>query len=297
MTGAPGPPPSPGETGHPLPPDAPSSPTPPPETGSERRAIAGLEGHWQRLHPLSPVVRTGRGLIPIVVILLIGVNQRGNGGEIEHAGIILVAFVLALISWLVTRWRVEEGVLRVDSGLFREDLGAFPPQPDSGDRRRQTGHGAGVRHVGARASGWPRVAPPPGVSAYLNSHEAEALRSRLLALSHGVAEEALASPERRLLTVPPGRLLASLTLGGTGLTIELIAVALVVLAVLSPRAAGVAFSAVTAWLLFLGLALFRQFNRGYRFTVAEAPDGLRLRSGAVETTAETIRQGASRRSA
>ena len=281
MTAAPGAPP---------PPAAPGPPSPPAGTGSERRAIAGLEGHWQRLHPLSPVVRTGRGLIPIVVILLIGVNRRGNGGEIEHAGIILLAFVLALVSWLVTRWRVEDGVLRVDSGLFRRTSERFPlSQIQAIDVVRPgTARVFGMSELRIRLAAGGATA---GRLAYLNNHEAEALRSRLLALSHGVTEEALAEPERRLLTVPPARLLASLTLGGAGLTLELIAVALVVLAVLSPRAAGAAFSAVTAWLLFLGFALFRQFNRGYMFTVADARDGLRLRSGAVETTAETIPPG------
>jgi putative membrane protein len=39
------------------------------------------------------------------------------------------------------------------------------------------------------------------------------------------------------------------------------------------------------------LAVWRQFNGEYGTTVATAPDGLRLRSGLVQTTAETIRPG------
>jgi len=39
------------------------------------------------------------------------------------------------------------------------------------------------------------------------------------------------------------------------------------------------------------IALWRRFNRSYRATVAEAPEGLRIRSGLVETTAETIPRG------
>jgi putative membrane protein len=43
----------------------------------------------------------------------------------------------------------------------------------------------------------------------------------------------------------------------------------------------------------LGLVtvIWRRFNSGYRLTVAEAPDGLRVRSGLVETSAETIPRG------
>jgi putative membrane protein len=44
---------------------------------------------------------------------------------------------------------------------------------------------------------------------------------------------------------------------------------------------------------FFGFAvhLWRRFNGNYRMTVSSAPDGLRLESGLVETTAETIRRG------
>jgi putative membrane protein len=39
------------------------------------------------------------------------------------------------------------------------------------------------------------------------------------------------------------------------------------------------------------LALWRRFNRGYHATVARAPEGLRVRAGLVETSAETIPRG------
>ena len=39
------------------------------------------------------------------------------------------------------------------------------------------------------------------------------------------------------------------------------------------------------------LAVWRQFNSDFGTVVAAAPDGLRLRSGLVQTTAETIRPG------
>ena len=37
--------------------------------------------------------------------------------------------------------------------------------------------------------------------------------------------------------------------------------------------------------------VWRRFNNAYRLTVAESPDGLRLRGGLVALTAETIRPG------
>jgi putative membrane protein len=255
-----------------------------------RRTIAGLEGRWQRLHPLSPLVRAGRGLVPLILILLIPAYHRGSGGEFEHGAIIVAVFVLALISWLVTRWRVEAGVLRVDSGLIRRTSERFPlSQIQAIDVVRPgLARVFGLAELRIRLAGGGRTA---GRLAYLNSHEADLLRSRLLALSHGVHEETLAAPERPLLTVPPTRLLVSLTLSGTGLVLELVAVGLLVLAALRPSLAATAVSTGTVWLVGLALAIFRQFNRGYRFTVADARDGLRLRSGLVETTAETIPRG------
>jgi putative membrane protein len=130
-----------------------------------------------------------------------------------------------------------------------------------------------------------------GRLAYLSNAEAETLRARLLALSHGVAEEAPAPPEQALVTVPTPRLLASILLSGTGLVLELVIVWLVVLAILAPGVAAAAISAGAVGLLGMAVGLFRRFNGDFRLTVADAPDGLRLRSGLVETSAETIPRG------
>ena len=43
-----------------------------------------------------------------------------------HIAVLAVVFGVGFISWLVTRWRVEGGVLRVDSGLIRRTSERFP---------------------------------------------------------------------------------------------------------------------------------------------------------------------------
>jgi putative membrane protein len=106
-----------------------------------------------------------------------------------------------------------------------------------------------------------------------------------------VAEATPAPPERALVTVPPARLLASILLSGTGLVLELVIAALLVLAIVAPSAAAAAISAGAVGLIGLAIGLFRRFNGDYRLTVADAADGLRLRSGLVETSAETIPRG------
>ncbi|MEA2314377.1 MAG: putative rane protein [Solirubrobacteraceae bacterium] len=256
----------------------------------DRQAQVGLGGRWQRLHPLSPVVRAGRGAIAIFFILVIPTlagGQRSGGGNLLHVAGLVVVFVLALISWLVTRWRVEEGVLRVESGLIRRTSERFPLSRIQAIDIVRPGLARffGLAELRIRlASGSGKA----GRLAYLTSAEAETLRGRLLALSHGVAAETPEAPEQALLTVPPGRLLASILLSGTGLVLELVIVVLVVLAIVAPGAATAVLSASAVSLFALVIGLFRRFNGDYRLTVADARDGLRLRSGLVETSAETI---------
>jgi putative membrane protein len=68
-------------------------------------------------------------------------------------------------------------------------------------------------------------------------------------------------------------------------------VTLVLLAILDRTALGPAVSGTATALIGLGTTVFRRLNGEYEMTVAEAPDGLRLRSGLLQTTAETIPRG------
>jgi putative membrane protein len=262
-------------------------------SSADPRAVAGLSGDWQRLHPLSPLVRAGRGLIAIIVIVLLPALSGGQGSgdsDLIHLGVLVVISILGVISWLVTRWRVEGGVLHVESGLIRRTSERFPlSQIQAIDTVRPgLARAFGLAELRIRlASG----SGSAGRLAYLTNAEAETLRARLLALGHGLSGETPAPPEYALLTVPSGRLIASIMLSGLGLVLELVIVMVVVLAILAPDAAGAVISGGAAGLIALAVGLFRRFNGDYRLTVADAPDGLHLRSGLVETSAETIPRG------
>ncbi len=256
-------------------------------------AMPGLGGDWQRLHPLSPLIRAGRGgvaILVIVVLPLLGSRQGSRFDDLQHIAILLVALALGVISWLVTRWRVEDGVLRVESGLIRRTSERFPlSQIQAIDTVRP-----GLARVFGLAELRIRLASGDGKAgrlAYLANFEAENLRARLLALSHGLDEATPAPPERPLVAVPTGQLLASVLLSAPGLILEAVIVALVVLATLAPGAAAAVLSGGAAPLIGLLVFVLRRFNGGYGLVVAEAPDGLRLRSGLVETSAETIPDG------
>jgi hypothetical protein len=85
----------------------------------------GLTGSWERLHPLSAVVRAGRGVLTIVIV--IGLEAGRNGHDALTAVItVSVALVLGVITWLVTRWRVDDGVLQIETGLLRRQSLRFP---------------------------------------------------------------------------------------------------------------------------------------------------------------------------
>src|SRR6202012_2647889 len=65
---------------------------------------------WHRLHPLSPLVRSGRHLtgLFILLIVLVAFNARKSGSDFISEGVVIaVVLVAGIISWGVTRWRGE----------------------------------------------------------------------------------------------------------------------------------------------------------------------------------------------
>ena len=149
----------------------------------------------------------------------------------------------------------------------------------------------------------------------LRRADAQALREELLSLSHatqsspvtpapsnsatttattaatrpGAATPAeVQADERVLFRVNTGRLVLGLVLSITGLMFAIIIAAIVVIAVLVHSPAANAY--YLPFLVGVIIGVWRQFNGQYGTTVALAPDGLRLRSGLVQTTAETIQQ-------
>ena len=250
---------------------------------------------WRRLHPLSPVVRGGRGTIAIAVILLPTVfgARRSSNTAIELAAVAAIVG-LGFVSWLVTRWRVDGDDLRIETGLIRRQSLRFPlSQVQAIDVVRP-----GLARIFRVAELRLRMGGATGKTArlaYLHEREVDPLRDRLLALARGApqADEAQQPPraERVLATVPTGRLVASILISDVGLMAEAVLVGLVLGIVLAPSAATGLASGGAVWILSVFQLVWRRFNQEYRLTVVEAADGLVLRSGLVALTAETIRPG------
>jgi putative membrane protein len=254
---------------------------------------------WERLHPLSPIVRGGRRTIALVVVLAPSLLAgRGSRVTLVEFGIVVLLVGFGFVSWFLTRWRIDGGDLRIESGVLRRHSLRFPlSQVQAVDIVRPgLSRLLGVAELRLRMGG---ASGASGRLAYLGAAEVEPLRAFILkaALGSAAGEEgaqAAAEPthEHVLARVPPGRLIGSILISDVGLLAAAVLVAIAVGAVLAPTAAAaLASGGGGVWALSVLTLLWRRFNQEYNFTVAEAPDGLRLNGGLVALTAETIRPG------
>ena len=339
--GPPGPPPDP-EPGRPPGEARPSGPSRPPAPHGALPSYPPSAGRppgtpenvagWHRLHPLSPFVRSGRHLTSFLVLflVLIFVNARQAGRDfINDLIVVAIVLVVGVVSWAVTRWRVADGVLLIDTGLIRRQSRRFPLSQVQAIDVVQTGLARvlglaeiQLRMAGADSSG--------GRLAALRLPEAQALRQELLSMtpaapaapdpaapapavpeapttsaspstplttgaslasgtSAAPAVPAGAQQERLVFRVRPGRLAVGLTLSITGVIVAVVIAAVALLASLIHQPGVAAIYLPVAVGVVIGV--WRQFNGEYGTAIAVAPDGLRLRSGLVQTTAETIRPG------
>jgi len=259
---------------------------------------------WRRLHPLSPIVRGGRVTIGVGTLLLVSLLAGGRGTQNSIPEFVIAGLVVALgfVTWIVTRWKIDGDDLRIESGVLRRQSLRFPlSQVQAIDVVRPgLARIFGVAELRLRTGG---SSGDTARLAYLAAHEAEPLRARLLALAagarehEGVREHDGAPPpppvaeEHVLTTVPTGRLIGSILISDVGILAESVLAALIVTAVLSPAAAAGVASAGAVWIFTVLTLVWRRFNQEYRLSLAEAPDGLRLRSGLIALSAETIRPG------
>ena len=247
-------------------------------------------GELRRLHPLTPLVRGWKWFAALGVL-----GGRELYGDISPRAILLgllvllpVAAVYGSVVWWTTRYRVGEEDLRMETGvLFRRSRRVRLDRLQAVDV---------VRPLLARALGLAelRLEVAGGVSseaplAYLSEREAHRLRAELLARAAGVAPDAPEAPERVLVSVPPPRLVrAGLLTVPTLVSAVLLPVGAVVLLVTGEYAV---LPGLVPLALGLGTGFYNQFVRHFDFTVAESPDGLRLRYGLVETRAQTVPPG------
>ena len=249
---------------------------------------------WRRLHPLSPVVRFGRLFAALAVLTIPSLQtfQHGHRDEsftLSVWGALMVVGILAgVVSWAVTRWRVEGNALQIQTGLLRRQFISIPlVRIQAVDVvaplvARVLGL-AEVRVVSAGRGG------ERGRLAYVTAAEAPALRAELLALAHGLAAETPVPPALAVFRVDNTQLVASMFLRGSLLFPMAVTAASLAagIATHSPSLLGTGLSAGVTSVA----SLVRFFNEEFDLSLNEAGDGLRVDRGLLQRRHETIPYG------
>jgi putative membrane protein len=256
----------------------------------------------QRTHPSSVVVQVLRA-VPLLLGALVVVGVQGGqdlSGRVPlpalllvgAAGLLALTAVIALSSYLSwsrrAYWFDDSGDLRVDSGvLTRQQRRLALSRLQSVDVNQPLLArlvGLAELRVEVAGAGDSRV-----VLQYLTEADAQALRGQVLARAAGLRPDAGTAPQHVLVTVPVTDLVVSLVLSTTTIAGVLATAGVVTIAVLTEGAVG-----LVALLISGGIPIFSafgQFVRFFGFTVAESPDGLRLRSGLTTTRTQTVPPG------
>jgi putative membrane protein len=245
-------------------------------------------GAWHRLHPLSPLVRSGRTTLG--VLALVGITASGgfgpSGSHLYDGLAAALVAVGAVVSWLVTRWKLEPATLCIETGLLRRDSRQLPvARIQAVDVVRPfLARALGLAELRVRLAGSPHA---DGRLAYLPEQAALDLRARLLATHHGLDPGTPEPAEAVLTSVPAGRLVGSVA-ASSGSLVAAVLVAEVVALIAFPALLAPVGGTAALWLLSLAAVVWRRIATDYGFTVAQAPDGLRIRRGLLSTVAETI---------
>ena len=259
-------------------------------------------GQRRRTHQLTPVVSAVRTVGVLIGALLVFGNEGvrdaaeavgGLTGLLIVLGAIAAVLVVAIgwhyLAWSRTEFFFDEaGDFRLDSGVLQrnERRVALSRLQGVDVVRPLLGRVVGLAQVRIELAGGGDTRL---VLSYLSDADAQALRSEIIARAAGVDPTAGEAPERILATVPTGDLAVSLVLRSETLMLLLASVIVVVGVVASEGVTGLPLFLLTGGLPLI--AVFTQFVRFFGFTLAESPDGLRLRHGLASVQSQTVPPG------
>lgn len=295
---------------------------------------------WQRLHPLSPLLRGGFAFILVVGLIIANLQDRlvsffladdpwdlGRVLEVTSApffdvdfliernllsiavgvlaGIVLLSLVFAWASWRFLSYRITVDVVETRSGVvFRKHRRAPIERIQSvAVQRPLIARLFGLAKVQIETAGQTGTVD----LAYLGYEEAKSVRERILRRAEQSRVATRPSPQnavgahlrnvldqdvhrgehvpQALITVPIGRLVASVALNSAALAILLVFVAVFVVVPVLGLSALIAIVIVFA--VVFGVAISR-VNRGFRFTLSRGEDEVRVGAGLTATSTETI---------
>jgi putative membrane protein len=199
-----------------------------------------------------------------------------------------LGIVYGYVSWRTTRYRIDSEDLRLETGvLFRRSRRVRLDRLQAVDVVRPlVARALGLAELRLEVAGGSSSEAP---LAYLGEAAAQQLRAELLARAAGLEHDTPEAPERVLVKVPLSRLVES-QLRSVGLIVALLVVAgFVVVTVVIGEWTVLALTVPAT----IGMvpAIVRSVIVHFDFTVAESPDGLRLRHGLLETRSQTVPPG------
>jgi putative membrane protein len=259
-----------------------------------------LDRDFQRVHPLSPLLRVG-----VLVVAGVIASWRQAVEDFRPWAVLLtvVAFVVVglvygLLSWWFTRFRVDAAELRIDSGVvLRRSRRISIERLQAVDVVQPLlARLFGMAELRFEVAGGSRTEAP---LAYLRLHDAHRLRGVLLDRDRPSGPSAVADretpeavpPDREgdgweIARVDPGWLVAGTLLSGEFIGSAVFAVLATAATVLSGRVAALAL--VLPALLGVGSVLVRGIVHQWGFVLTDTGRGWRLRSGLFDLRSQTV---------
>lgn len=277
-----------------------------------------LDGRWHRLHPATPLLRGGIGLVAVLVWLAAQARERlvglvlgldGPGGDpldelgrhhlLGVAALVVLGVLLAGVALFWVSWRASAFLIDGEAVTVRHGLLLRTTRTARLDRIQ----GATIsRPLLARLVGAARLElDVAGQNAnvrleYLGSAAAEGLRHDVLDLASGRdggvgAGDPGAVPVvgPAIVTITPARAIGSVLLSNTTVFLLLVAVAIPVVTTMG--AAAVAAVSLLPFVIASVTVAIRRVGRSLRYSVAATPDGLRIAAGLVSTSSEAVPPG------
>ena len=261
----------------------------------------------QRTHPFTPLLTAVRVIPPLYIgVLVVGVDFSSRvplpgfliAGFIAIAAALVVAAISAVAWWRLTYYFDADGDLRVNSGLLQRQVRRLQlsrlQSVDAVAPLIPRLFGFVELRVEVAGSGDSRV-----VLRFLRRDEATKLQEEIL--SRHAQQESVASADEvgpavaplatgdLLATVPTGRLLISLLLRTSTVALFIFTALFVAMTVAFQGWAALVLALITGGVPLF--AIVREFLTYSDFTVTRSRQGLRLRSGLLQTQSRTVPAG------
>jgi putative membrane protein len=251
----------------------------------------GVRRRGGRLHPLTPIVRAARVLVSVAAVATYNLESVRHAGWWLPAivvGVLIVGLVVSVLSWAFTRFAIDGGEVHIDSGVFfRRSRQVRIDRLQAIDI---------VQPLLARALGLAELKLDMAGGSegrvrlgYLRLEEAQALRAALLAMAAGLDHRTPEAPQRPLVHCSGKAIVGSAFLSTPALIGFIWVIAFLTGAIASGHP-GV-FTGALPGVVSVFSAVWQTIQQHFGFTVAESPDGLRLRHGLFETRAQTVPPG------